>query len=120
MADRSAGDIVDTDRKNYEMVSKSVSVAQVEITGFGELPERKAALLEALAARREREGLSLICLMVTDVITIQSRLLCQGEAAILASLPFARVDASEFDLGNVVSRKKQLVPALQGALEELE
>jgi len=58
--------------------------------------------------------------MVTDVVTIQSRLLCRGDAAILGDLPFARIDGAEFDLGNIVSRKKQLVPALQGAIEELE
>ena len=120
LADRTADDIVDSDRKNYEMADKAVSVAQVEVTGFQELPDRKASLLGALDARREREGLALICLMVTDVITIQSRLLCRGDQALLADLPFARVDAGEFDLGSIVSRKKQLVPALQGALEDLE
>ena len=120
LADRSADDIVDGDRKNYEMAGKAVSVAQVEVTGLQELPERKADLLDALTRRRERDNLALICLMVTDVITIQSRLLCQGEAGILSGLPFMRIDANEFELGNVVSRKKQLVPALQGALEELE
>ena len=120
LVDRSADQIVDGDRKNYEMAGKAVSVAQVEVTGFGELPERKPDLLGALDARREREGLALICLMVTDVVTIQSRLLCRGDSAILGGLPFARVDGSEFDLGNIVSRKKQLVPALQGAIEELE
>ena len=95
------------------MADKAVSVAQVEVTGFQELPDRKASLLQALDARREREGLALICLMVTDVITIQSRLLCRGDQALLADLPFARVDGAEFDLGGIVSRKKQLVPALQ-------
>ena len=120
LVDRSADQIVDGDRKNYEMAGKAVSVAQVEVTGFGELPERKRDLLEALDARRDREGLALICLMVTDVVTIQSRLLCRGDAAILGGLPFARIDGSEFELGSIVSRKKQLVPALQGAIEELE
>ncbi len=120
MVDRSADDIVDGDRKNYEMAGKAVSVAQVEVTGFQELPERKADLLAALEARVERERLALICLMVTDVVTIQSRLLCRGDQAIRAGLPFARQGPSEFDLGSIVSRKKQLVPALQGALEDLE
>ncbi|MBV9848223.1 MAG: DHH family phosphoesterase [Armatimonadetes bacterium] len=120
LADRSADEIVEVDRKNYEMGGRAVSVAQVEVTGFQELPERRADLLEALDARRVRENLALICLMVTDVITIQSRLLCQGEPALLAGLPFNRVDPHEFDLGNIVSRKKQLIPALQGALEEIE
>jgi len=120
LVDRSADQIVDGDRKNYEMAGKAVSVAQVEVTGFGELPERKRDLVQALDARREGEGLALICLMVTDVVTIQSRLLCRGDAAILGGLPFARIDGSEFELGGIVSRKKQLVPALQGAIEELE
>lgn len=120
MADRSADEIVDSDRKAYEMAGKAVSVAQVEVTGFQELPERKADLVAALEARVEKENLALICLMVTDVVTIQSRLLCRGDQAIRAGLPFARQGPSEFDLGNIVSRKKQLVPALQGALEDLE
>ncbi len=120
LAERSADDILDGDRKNYEIVGKSVSVAQIEIAGFQELPERKAALLEAMDTRRQREGLSLICLMVTDVLTIQSHLICRGEPTILAALPFSRIDESEFDLGHVVSRKKQLIPALQSAVEELE
>ena len=120
MADRSADDIVDGDRKNYQMAGKSVSVAQVEVTGFQELPERQADLLAALEARVEKESLSLICLMVTDIVTIQSRLLCRGDLAIRAGLPFSRQGPSEFDLGGIVSRKKQLVPALQGALEDLE
>jgi manganese-dependent inorganic pyrophosphatase len=120
LVDRSADEILDGDRKNYEMAGKAVSIAQVEVTGFGELPDRKPDLLGALDARRAQESLALICLMVTDVVTIQSRLLCRGEAAILGSLPFARQDESEFDLGRIVSRKKQLVPALQSAIEELE
>jgi len=120
LVDRSADDILDSDRKGYEIMGRSISVAQVEVTGFQEMPERKAALLQAMDVRREREGLALICLMVTDVITIKSRLLCRGESTLLAGLPFAREDAGEFDLGNIVSRKKQLFPALLSAIEELE
>jgi manganese-dependent inorganic pyrophosphatase len=119
LVDRSGDDIVDGDRKNYEMGGKAVSVAQVEVTGFQELPDRRADLMAALDARREREGLALICLMVTDIVTIQSRLLCRGEQGILAGLPFTRIESDEFDLGGIVSRKKQLIPALQGSLEEL-
>lgn len=119
LADRSADEILDADRKTYEMAGKAVSIAQVEVTGFGELPEHKPSLLDAMATRRERERLSIICLMVSDVITVQSRLLCVGEEEILTNLPFNHLDESEFDLGHVVSRKKQLVPALQSVLEEL-
>ncbi len=119
LADRSAAEILDADRKAYEMAGKAVSIAQVEVTGFGELPDHRANLLDAMATRRDRENLSLICLMVSDVITVQSRLLCVGEEDVLTNLSFNHLDTSEFDLGHVVSRKKQLVPALQSVLEEL-
>jgi hypothetical protein len=33
-------------------------------------------------------------------------------------LPFARAGDDEFDLADIVSRKKQLVPALHAALED--
>lgn len=117
--EQTAGDIVDADRKSYEMGGLAVSIGQVEVTGLQELPQRREELLEALEERREREALALICLMVTDVVTGQSRLLCRGGGPLLAALPFSRSGEYEFDLGDTVSRKKQLVPTLHSALEEV-
>jgi manganese-dependent inorganic pyrophosphatase len=119
LAGRDPGEIVDADRKRYEMGGKSISIAQVEVPGFQALPETRAALLEALDARRQSEGLALICLMVTDVVSVRSRLLCRGETPILAALPFPRSGDAEWDLGSMVSRKKQLVPVLHDLLEEI-
>ncbi len=79
LVDRSADDIVDGDRKNYEMAGQPVSVAQVEVTGLGELPSAKPICWPPWTPGGSSEGLALICLMVTDVITIQSRLLCRGD-----------------------------------------
>ena len=115
---RDVNEIVDADRKKYEMGGKKVSIAQVEVTGLQELPSRRDDLLTALDQQRRREGLALACLMVTDVVEGQSHLLCQGESWILASLPFARQGENEFNLDDIVSRKKQLVPTLHAVLEE--
>lgn len=114
---RTADEIVDGDRKAYEMAGLNVSVGQVETTGLQELPQRKGDILAALDDRRGRESLSLICLMVTDVVTGRSRLLCRGETRLVTALPFSRLGDGEFDLGDMVSRKKQLVPTLLNALE---
>ncbi|MFN3652069.1 MAG: DHHA2 domain-containing protein [Armatimonadota bacterium] len=111
------GAIVDSDRKSYEMAELPVSIAQIEVSSFAELSGVKADLLAALEDRREREGLALIGLMVTNIVSGQSRWLCVGEPRLLIALPFSRVDAGEWDLGDFVSRKKQLVPALESALE---
>ncbi len=119
LAERPAGDVLDSDRKNYEINGQAVSVGQVEVTGLQELPDRRGELLEALNERRVREALVLSALMVTDVVTGRSHLLCVGENWILTALPFKRVSEGEFDLGEMVSRKKQLVPILMAIIEEL-
>ncbi len=114
---RGLADILDEDRKKYAMGGQSVSIGQVEVINLQELPRRREELLQGLEARRTGEGLALICLMVTDVVTGTSHLLCQGESSLLAALPFARLGGREWNLGSLVSRKKQLVPALFDVVE---
>ena len=115
---RTVEEIIDADRKTYEMGGKQVSIAQVEVTGFQELPQRREGIMVALGQQCQREGLALACVMITDVVEGMSHLLCRGESWILASLPFARQGEYEFDLEDIVSRKKQLVPTLHAVLEE--
>lgn len=112
-----AGEILDADRKKYEMGGKSVGIGQVEVADSQELASRREELLAVLEERRGREGLDLLCLMMTDVMAGRSQLLCRGDPQLLALLPFPRTGENEFDLGEMVSRKQQLVPALVGVLE---
>ncbi len=119
LTERSAGDVLDTDRKTYEINGQSISIGQVEVTGLQELPDRRKELLDALDERRVRESLTFIGLMVTDVVTGTSHLLCVGERWVLTALPFTRSADGDFDLGEMVSRKKQLVPILMAILEDL-
>src|SRR5581483_3415297 len=115
---RTAEEIVDGDRKSYQFDGLTLSIGQVEVNSLQELPQRRAELLEALDQRLHSEGLGLICLMITDVVAERSVLLCRGDGRLLAALPFRRTGEYEFNLGDMVSRKKQLVPALHAALEE--
>jgi manganese-dependent inorganic pyrophosphatase len=119
LAGRLPDEILEADRKTYTVGAKQLSIAQVEVTGLQELQEVRGPLLEALEAQQMREGLALACLMVTDVIRGRSRLLCQGEAPLLGELPFRREAPGQYDLGEVVSRKKQLVPAVLQAVEQV-
>lgn len=118
LTERNADEIIDGDRKSYQMGGVAVSIGQVEVTGMESLAQRREELLQALEERRQREGLALIGLMVTDIVTGRSHLLAQGEPWILTALPFTRVAEGEFDLEEMVSRKKQLVPMLHAVLEE--
>lgn len=117
LALRTAEAILDADRKNYEMGGAHVSIGQVEVTGMQELPERREELLAEMDTRAQQEGVDLIGLMVTDVVTGTSRMLVRGETKLIDALPFSRVAEFEFDLHEIVSRKKQLAPAVQNAIE---
>jgi manganese-dependent inorganic pyrophosphatase len=119
LGQRTTAEIVDTDRKEYEMGGVRVSIAQVEVTGMQEVPGRLAEIGEALEERREKEGLSLIALMITDVVMGRSKLLARGDRNLVDALPFQRQGGGLFDLEEVVSRKKQLAPAVQSAIESV-
>lgn len=116
---RPATDILETDRKAYTMGGLMVSIGQVEVAGLQELPNRRAELITSLQEMRQREGLSLACIMVTDIVTSRSHMLAVGETWVMTALPFNRIADGEYDLEDMVSRKKQLVPTLSAILEEL-
>jgi manganese-dependent inorganic pyrophosphatase len=84
-----------------------------------EVPAQRDDILEAMNDRLKQESLGLIALMITDIVTGQSHLLALGERSILNALPFGRLSETEWDLGDVVSRKKQLAPAVQDAIESI-
>jgi manganese-dependent inorganic pyrophosphatase len=67
---------------------------------------------------RIREGLAMFALMVTDVVTGTSRLLARGDKWIFSAFPFNRLSEGEYDLEEMVSRKKQLVPTLSAILDD--
>ncbi|MBC8140796.1 MAG: DHH family phosphoesterase [Armatimonadetes bacterium] len=110
-------DILDGDRKGYEMAGVNVSIAQVEVTGMQELPARIPEIVAAMDDTIGRENIGLFCLMVTDVVTGESRMLVRGQSRLVAAIPFRHMGESLYDLGDIVSRKKQLVPALVGIME---
>jgi manganese-dependent inorganic pyrophosphatase len=117
LAARTPVEILEADRKTYEMAGVAVSIAQIEVTGMQELPDLRATLIAAMAPQRQQENLALLLLMVTDVLTGRSHLLASGDSKLIDALPFPRLMDSEYDLGEIVSRKKQLAPLLQSVLE---
>jgi len=56
-------------------------------------------------------------LAVTDVSRHHSVILAAGDSDVLEKLPFARTDGTLFDAPGVVSRKKQIFPAVSEALQ---
>lgn len=115
---RSADEIVNTDLKSYEANGQSAAIAQVEVASFAEITERLADLRGALEKMAEAQKLTLALLMVTDVVRGNSRLVVAGHPRVVAALPYARLADDTLDAPDVVSRKKQLLPAVLAALSQ--
>jgi manganese-dependent inorganic pyrophosphatase len=109
-----ADEIVRRDAKDYDAGGHTLRIAQVETVGK-DLRERRDELIGALDAVRERDGLALVALMVTDILAKGSKLYVSGERLVVERA-FGRQENGVIDLPGVMSRKKQVAPRLLTAL----
>ncbi|MCB8984672.1 MAG: DHH family phosphoesterase [Ardenticatenaceae bacterium] len=117
LASRSPSEIVSADFKAYETEGIEFGIAQAEVTNFAQLEEHLGALRAALKELKESRGLAFAMLMVTDVVRRTSRLILTDEVPGLDVLPYPRLTDGTLEAVDVVSRKKQLLPVVFGALE---
>lgn len=108
------------DSKLYEQAGRRFSVAQIEELTFVHFEEKREALLEALEAQRQRDGLFFSALLVTDINTQTSLLLVRGAAEFMAKIDYPSRGPFIWEMAGVVSRKKQLLPYLLNCLERVE
>ena len=111
---RSIASILNDDFKLYEGGEVKFGIAQAELANLHELADRLPEVRDGMESLRVSKGLDLFVLMVTDVVRGSSRLLLAGEQAALSDLPYKRLPDGTFDAPGVVSRKKQLLPAILG------
>lgn len=117
---KSAEEICFLDFKQFTVNDTVFGVGQVNSMSAKELTEIKTQIESELDKIRQNHRLDMIFFMLTNIMTESSELLCVG--------PEAREKAiSAFDLNGksdtlylkgVVSRKKQLVPAIVEALQQ--
>ena len=117
LATRNPAKIVSTDLKLYETAGQKFGIAQVEVTSFNQLAEHLDSLRKALSEMADSKGLDFAMLMVTDVVRSSSRLLLTKTVPSLEVLPYPHQDDGTLHASGVVSRKKQLLPAVFSALE---
>jgi manganese-dependent inorganic pyrophosphatase len=110
---------ITADCKPYIEGSHRFTVAQIEELTFAHFPEKRDALLEALLAHRQREGLLFAALLVTDINDQTSLLLVQGADRFLQTIDYPQREQHIWELAGVVSRKKQLLPYLLNCLARL-
>jgi len=110
---------ITTDCKEYTEGGFLFSVAQIEEIGFDQFWKRKAELLEALEQYRAASKYLFSALLVTDVNTQNSLLVVAGDEGFVSQIDYPQVQEGIYDLLEVVSRKKQLLPYLTHCLKRM-
>lgn len=118
LSNRDPKEIVSTDIKPYEAGGFKFAVAQAEVTDLMTMNEHLDALQNALNQLRENRGLDFAMLLITDVVRNTSRLIIANPHPVLDDLPYPKMPDGTRDAPGVVSRKKQLLPAVLGLLEK--
>lgn len=119
LGSRSADEVVSGDIKYYEEGNMKVGIAQIEVSNFSELPDRLTDLRGALQKLVDNQNLALALLMITDVVRGNSRLVVMGQQRIISTLPYKRLDDDTLDAPGMMSRKKQLLPAVLAGLAQV-
>jgi manganese-dependent inorganic pyrophosphatase len=118
LSNRKPEEVVSTDIKSFESNGFKFAVAQAEVTDILQLSDHLHPLTEALDALKDKRGLDFAMLLITDVVRGTSRLLISSQAPpVLDDLPYPPLADGTRDAQGVVSRKKQLLPAVLGLLE---
>ena len=117
IASGTPAEILNADRKEFTEQGLSVSISQVEerdLHGFAARRQELEAVLKELHISRNYD---LSILAVTDVALHHSMILAIGQEPALAKLPFERMDGTLFHAPGVVSRKRQIFPAVCEAIQ---
>ncbi|HEY1582964.1 MAG TPA: DHHA2 domain-containing protein, partial [Chthoniobacterales bacterium] len=104
--------VITADCKEYDEDGTRFTVSQIEELSFSHFTEKQEALLSALQGHVRNTGLYFAALLVTDINTQTSLLLCCGAPEFLQRIDYPARGPHMWELAGVVSRKKQLLPYL--------
>lgn len=110
LAKRGPEAVVNGDYKVFEAKGRKFGVGQVETIGFEEFHDQKERLVKELEKVMVTKDLKLSALLVTDIVLGSSLLLAVGEKEVIFKIDYPRVEEGVYELKNVLSRKKQVVP----------
>jgi manganese-dependent inorganic pyrophosphatase len=112
--------MVRVDRKEYENSGKRLSVSQIELTSTDAIMKRTDEVLSGLASLRAETGSYLAALMATDITKLQSVLFMSAAPDLYSYIQFPSQQKGVYVLKDILSRKKQLMPALFELVEKAQ
>ena len=109
---RTARDLLFADYKAFHIAGYDLAVAQVTCVDSPKMLERKDEFLELMKQTAEKDDLTMMILMLTDVLKEGSELIYVGDDDIIHQAFGVTPKDSTVFLPGVMSRKKQVIPML--------
>jgi len=111
--DFSEEELINLDAKSLDKNGTKFVIAQVNTVSIEDVLKRKEKLESAMNKEIEEKGLSLFVLAITDILNSNSEIIALGEKVDVVEKGFGKkLENNTAFLEGVVSRKKQLLPAI--------
>ena len=113
LMDKSPEALLSTDFKEFHLADHRLGISQITTMDSAAVLKKKEALLEEMSIMKEKNGYDMVLLMITDVLREGTELLFLGDQEIIRqAFSVSRHPENQVFLQGVMSRKKQMVPAL--------
>ncbi len=113
-------EVVREDCKEFTERGHRFTISQIEEIGFDLFWNRREELVQALVQLTEERQLDFSALLVTDIVSNGSMLLMSSEPEFWEQINYPRLERYLYQLDNIVSRKKQLLPLIAQLLENAD
>lgn len=112
-ADRPAEELLRRDFKDFHIAGHEIGIGQVSCLNTEAMLDRLPEFLEAMTRLQKERAYGMVLLMLTDVLRYGTELIFLGDAeTIRQAFNVAELEDRHVFLPGVMSRKKQIVPAL--------
>ena len=112
-ADKSAETLLKTDFKEFHIADHKIGISQITTMDSEQMLLRADELTQEMAKLKKEKQYDMVLLMITDVLREGTELLFLGDKEIIRqAFNIGGIDGNRVFLKGVVSRKKQMVPAL--------
>ena len=113
-------EVITADKKDFEVENFKFAIAQVEEVSFEQFYKKENALLKECSNLQKDNNLDFFILLVTHIVKEKSLMIIVGDKDIIKNLPYQKLKNNLYNLPNILSRKKQLLPQLINVIKKVQ
>ena len=112
LGSKSAEELLFTDYKEFHVAGHDLAVAQITCVDSPSMLERKEEFLKHMNKVAQKQGFSMVLLMLTDVLLEGTQLIFVGDDETIRQAFSVTPKENTVFLPKIMSRKKQVIPML--------